>query len=329
MDEIDVGKLHEGMPAQIKVGRAPRRQGRGEDLQDLPQVQDGRGGDALRRGDRASARQGRGPPRRLLRQRRHRGAREGERAAGSRAPGDLRRRQGHVEVPGVGDAEPVKRAIKVGLSDGLNVEVAEGLKEKDRSSSGRRRRSSSRSPPSERYLDSLSFLRQMLQDVRHQKASDVLTLLGITWGTVSVSLLVSFGEGLQKRIVKNQRGLGENIVIAWPSRTSIPFEGLGKGRPDPGRRGRYRGPAPRDPRGDLLRRIRAGEERLPARARADLCPDLGQQHRLRRHAQHHPRRGRPLRQRPRHRPPPARGLPGDKLKQDLFGDRRTRSARPS
>ena len=77
----------------------------------------------------------------------------------------------------------------------------------------------------------LSFLRQILQDVRHQRLRTLLTLLGITWGTVSVSLLVSFGEALQKRIVKNQRGLGENIVIAWPSRTSIPYQGLGKGRP--------------------------------------------------------------------------------------------------
>jgi hypothetical protein len=36
-----------------------------------------------------------------------------------------------VEIPGVGDAEPVKREIKVGLSDGINVEVVEGLKEKE------------------------------------------------------------------------------------------------------------------------------------------------------------------------------------------------------
>jgi len=79
-------------------------------------------------------------------------------------------------------------------------------------------------------LTSLSFLRQMLQDVRHQKMRTLLTLFGITWGTVSVALLVSFGEALQKRIAKNQHGLGENIVIAWPSRTSLPFQGLGKGR---------------------------------------------------------------------------------------------------
>src|SRR5688572_6499419 len=70
----------------------------------------------------------------------------------------------------------------------------------------------------------------MLQDVRHQKMRTLLTLFGITWGTVSVALLVSFGEALEKRIKKNQHGLGENIVIAFPARTAIPFQGLGKGR---------------------------------------------------------------------------------------------------
>jgi len=80
-------------------------------------------------------------------------------------------------------------------------------------------------------VTSLTFLRQMLQDIRHQKVRTLLTLFGITWGTVSVALLVSFGEGLQRRIEKNQKGLGDAIVIAWPSRTSKPFQGLGKGRP--------------------------------------------------------------------------------------------------
>ncbi len=80
-------------------------------------------------------------------------------------------------------------------------------------------------------MTSLTFLRQMLQDVRHQKARTALTLFGITWGTVSVALLVSFGEGLQRRIEKNVKGMGDGIVIAWPARTSLAYEGLGKGRP--------------------------------------------------------------------------------------------------
>ena len=80
-------------------------------------------------------------------------------------------------------------------------------------------------------MNSLSFLRQMLQDVRHQKVRTLLTLFGIVWGTVSVALLVAFGQGLQRRIETNMKGLGDGIVIAWPSRTSKPYEGLGKGRP--------------------------------------------------------------------------------------------------
>ncbi len=79
-------------------------------------------------------------------------------------------------------------------------------------------------------MNSLSFLKQMAHDVRHQKIRTALTVLGITWGTVSVALLVAFGEGLQAKIQQQQLGLGENIVIAWPSRTSLPYQGLGKGR---------------------------------------------------------------------------------------------------
>jgi hypothetical protein len=36
-----------------------------------------------------------------------------------------------VEVPPPGEGEPAKREIKVGLSDGINIEIAEGLKEKE------------------------------------------------------------------------------------------------------------------------------------------------------------------------------------------------------
>jgi putative ABC transport system permease protein len=80
-------------------------------------------------------------------------------------------------------------------------------------------------------MTSLSFLKQMLADMRQQKVRTALTLLGITWGTISVSLLVAFGQGLEERVRKNQKGLGENIVIAWPAKTSISYRGIGKGRP--------------------------------------------------------------------------------------------------
>ena len=73
-------------------------------------------------------------------------------------------------------------------------------------------------------------LRQMLRDIRGQKLRTFLTVLGIVWGTVAVSLLLAFGRGFHHELRRQSAGLGRGIVIAFPSRTSIPFEGLGKGR---------------------------------------------------------------------------------------------------
>jgi putative ABC transport system permease protein len=73
-------------------------------------------------------------------------------------------------------------------------------------------------------------LRQLARDLKSQKLRTFLTTFGIVWGTVAVSLLLAFGEGFHHQLVKNSAGLGNGIVICWPSQTSIPFEGLGKGR---------------------------------------------------------------------------------------------------
>jgi putative ABC transport system permease protein len=75
-----------------------------------------------------------------------------------------------------------------------------------------------------------NYFRQFLRDLRSQKLRTVLTLFGLVWGTASVTLLLAFGEGLQERLIKNIRGLGENIVICWPSQTSKPWEGLPRNR---------------------------------------------------------------------------------------------------
>jgi putative ABC transport system permease protein len=73
-------------------------------------------------------------------------------------------------------------------------------------------------------------LLQLLRDVRSQKLRTFLTVFGIVWGTVAVTLLLAFGTGLKRQLVKNTAGLGDRICIAWPGLTSIPYEGLGKGR---------------------------------------------------------------------------------------------------
>jgi putative ABC transport system permease protein len=72
--------------------------------------------------------------------------------------------------------------------------------------------------------------RQLLRDVRTEKLRTFLTVFGIIWGTVAISLMLAFGTGLKRRMIQNIAGLGDRIVIAWPGLTSIPYEGLGKGR---------------------------------------------------------------------------------------------------
>jgi putative ABC transport system permease protein len=75
-----------------------------------------------------------------------------------------------------------------------------------------------------------NYLRQFTRDVRAQKLRLFLTVFGIVWGTAAVTLMLAFGQGLHKQIVVNQKGLGDAIVIAWPTRTSRPWQGLPRGR---------------------------------------------------------------------------------------------------
>jgi len=72
--------------------------------------------------------------------------------------------------------------------------------------------------------------RQLVRDIRSQKLRTSLTVFGLVWGTVAVTLLLAFGTGLKKQLVKSTAGLGDRICIAWPGLTSIPYQGLGKGR---------------------------------------------------------------------------------------------------
>ncbi len=69
-----------------------------------------------------------------------------------------------------------------------------------------------------------------LRDFRKQKKRIALTLLALGWGTISIMLLLGFGEGLQKQMTLNNKGMGENITILWGGRTLIPYKGMGKGR---------------------------------------------------------------------------------------------------
>ncbi|HSB61110.1 MAG TPA: HlyD family efflux transporter periplasmic adaptor subunit, partial [Vicinamibacteria bacterium] len=131
VDEIDVGKLREGMAARIKIGALPEAKVEGRVSRIAPKSKTAEGatlfdveiellpvkGLVLRAGYSANAdiavREKQDVllvPERLV----------------AFADG-----KATVEVPGPGDGPPAKKEIKIGLSDGMSVEVVEGLAESD------------------------------------------------------------------------------------------------------------------------------------------------------------------------------------------------------
>lgn len=64
-----------------------------------------------------------------------------------------------------------------------------------------------------------------------QRKRAVLTIAAITWGTVSILLLLAFGQGLKEQLIRGRRGMGENIAVIWSGSTSKVWQGLPTGRP--------------------------------------------------------------------------------------------------
>lgn len=77
----------------------------------------------------------------------------------------------------------------------------------------------------------LDSFRQLLRDLSAQKLRTSLTILGITWGTVAVVVLMAFGVGFEKQTRKNMHGIGDGIVIMFGGRTTVAHQGYNEGRP--------------------------------------------------------------------------------------------------
>jgi putative ABC transport system permease protein len=76
----------------------------------------------------------------------------------------------------------------------------------------------------------LELVKEFLHDMRSHRTRALLTLGAITWGTISVILLLSFGEGLGTQMMKGLVNAGNRIVIVYGGDTGKIFEGLPKGR---------------------------------------------------------------------------------------------------
>jgi putative ABC transport system permease protein len=76
----------------------------------------------------------------------------------------------------------------------------------------------------------LKMVSQFIEDMRKQKLRCLLTMSGITWGTMSVILLLAFGESFREAAMKSMSGMGSNIVIMGGGRTTISHSGMPPGR---------------------------------------------------------------------------------------------------
>lgn len=74
------------------------------------------------------------------------------------------------------------------------------------------------------------MLRDFLADLRQQRLRTALTILGVTWGTVAVVVLLAFGTGLEQQTRKRFHGLGDRIVILFGGRTTKTHLGFPEGR---------------------------------------------------------------------------------------------------
>ena len=74
------------------------------------------------------------------------------------------------------------------------------------------------------------ILRLFLSSARLQKKRATLTIASLAWGTVTILILLAFGEGLKRQMMSNEQAMGNNLAIMWPGETSLPYKGLPEGR---------------------------------------------------------------------------------------------------
>ena len=64
------------------------------------------------------------------------------------------------------------------------------------------------------------ILRQAGIALSRNLARSVLTMLGIAWGIVTVTLLIAYGAGFRHVLVRSFEVFGKSVVICWPGQTS-------------------------------------------------------------------------------------------------------------
>src|SRR5215469_2087288 len=64
------------------------------------------------------------------------------------------------------------------------------------------------------------IVRQSWDSLRRQPLRSCLTMAGIVWGIVSVTMLLAYGTGFRHVLMSTFQAFGKNVIICWPGTTS-------------------------------------------------------------------------------------------------------------
>jgi len=76
----------------------------------------------------------------------------------------------------------------------------------------------------------MSTVSQLVRQLKDDRIRITLTLFGIVWGTVSITVLSAVGESVHRALLKGEKGLGDGLVRVAGGTTSRPYAGFPKGR---------------------------------------------------------------------------------------------------
>lgn len=74
------------------------------------------------------------------------------------------------------------------------------------------------------------LLQEFFNDLKTQRLRTFLTMFAITWGTIAVVLLLSFGQGLKHTMASGFSNAFDRMILVFGGTTSKDYHGLPKGR---------------------------------------------------------------------------------------------------
>lgn len=74
------------------------------------------------------------------------------------------------------------------------------------------------------------LLAEFWDDLKVQRTRALLTLFAVFWGTLTIVLLLGFGEGLKRAMIEGGLGAGARMFMVYGGETTEPFGGMPGGR---------------------------------------------------------------------------------------------------